>query len=188
MLGQHSDEYTLSVCLWIRTHCVLHSTKRCSIFHFCASKQCKDGDLADIHPADPGPLPCALGSCAWWWSSPTSVSLPTCAWAWTLTLLQSESAWGKLINLPGNWLRRCVHLQVGEEGWQDLFPLLTECTAEKQCNTTGMFDHLKYLGNSNIVYLFAKQRTSNGKLRDWSNTYVNLQVVNGARIELEVSE
>ena len=51
-----------------------------------------------------------------------------------------------------------------------------------------MFDHLKYLDNSSSFYLFAKQRTSNGKLRDWSNTYVNLQVVNGARIELEVSE
>ena len=34
--------------------------------------------------------------------------------------------------------------QVGEENWQDLFPLLTECTAETQCNTTGFFDHLKY--------------------------------------------
>ena len=51
-----------------------------------------------------------------------------------------------------------------------------------------MFDHLKYLDNSSFVYLFAKQRSSNGKLRDWSNTYVNLQVVDGARIELEVSE
>ena len=51
-----------------------------------------------------------------------------------------------------------------------------------------MFDHLKYLDISSSFYFFAKQRTSNGKLRDWSNTYVNLQVVNGARIELEVSE
>ena len=34
--------------------------------------------------------------------------------------------------------------QVGEEEWQDLFPLLTECTAETQCNTTGFYDHLKY--------------------------------------------
>jgi len=56
--------------------------------------------------------------------------------------------------------------EVGEEGWQDLFPLLTECTAETQCNTTGFYDHLK----------------------DWSNTYVNLQVGEGVRIELEVTQ
>jgi len=54
---------------------------------------------------------------------------------------------------------------VGDEDWQDLFPLLTECTAEKQCNTTGFYDHLK----------------------DWSNTYVNLQVGDQVRLELEVT-
>ena len=42
--------------------------------------------------------------------------------------------------------------EVGEEGWLEAATLLTECTADKFCNTTGFYDHL------------------NG----WSNTYTNM--------------
>ena len=78
--------------------------------------------------------------------------------------------------------------------------MLTECTAAKQCNTTGFYDHLKYLydhspqvENKLIWRIHARHHTHiqtyiAWKLipRDWSNTYVNLQVGDQVRLELEV--
>ena len=55
--------------------------------------------------------------------------------------------------------------EVGEEGWLEAATLLTECTADKFCNTTGFYDHL------------------NG----WSNTYTNMVMEEGARVEVEVT-
>ena len=55
--------------------------------------------------------------------------------------------------------------EVGAEEWLEAATLLTDCTADKFCNTTGFYDHL------------------NG----WSNTYTNLVVEAGARVEVEVT-
>ena len=46
-----------------------------------------------------------------------------------------------------------------EQAWRDTFTLLTECTAEKFCNTTGVSRHLN----------------------NWSNSYVNFQMEEGVR-------
>ena len=50
----------------------------------------------------------------------------------------------------------------GSQTWLDTFSLLTECTAEKFCNTTGVFRHLA----------------------NWSNSYLNFQM--GEEVEVEV--
>ena len=54
----------------------------------------------------------------------------------------------------------------GSEEWLDTFALLTECTAEKFCNTTGMYELL------------------NG----WSNTYINFEMKDGAEIEIKITK
>ena len=53
----------------------------------------------------------------------------------------------------------------GAEDWIDTFAMLTECTAEKFCNTTGMYDAL---------------------IKDWSNTYINFEMKNGVEIEIKI--
>ena len=50
--------------------------------------------------------------------------------------------------------------------WLDTFTLHTECTAEKFCNTTGMFDNL------------------NG----WSNSYLNLEIEEGTEVEIKLTK
>ena len=58
-------------------------------------------------------------------------------------------------------------IQVKEESrtsWIPVFTLLTECTAEKFCNTTGHFEFLK----------------------NWSNTYVNFELETGTDIEIKI--
>ena len=58
-------------------------------------------------------------------------------------------------------------IQVKEENsssWIPVFTLLTECTAEKFCNTTGHFEFLK----------------------NWSNTYVNFELETGTDIEIKI--
>lgn len=50
--------------------------------------------------------------------------------------------------VPGLAPSPYYRLQVREEGsdsWLDTFTLLTECTAENFCNTTGVFRHLANL-------------------------------------------
>ena len=50
--------------------------------------------------------------------------------------------------------------------WLDTFTLITECTAEKFCNTTGMFSNL------------------NG----WSNSYLNLEIEEGVEVEIKLTK
>ena len=59
---------------------------------------------------------------------------------------------------PSPYYRLQVREQ-GEQAWRDTFTLLTECTAEKFCNTTGVSRHLN----------------------NWSNSYVNFQMEEGVR-------
>ena len=59
---------------------------------------------------------------------------------------------------PSPYYRLQVREQ-GEQAWRDTFTLLTECTAEKFCNTTGVSRHLN----------------------NWSNSYVNFQMEDGVR-------
>ena len=51
-----------------------------------------------------------------------------------------------------------------ESGWLTPFTLLTECTADKFCNTTGAFD----------------------LLANWSNSYVNFQLEEEVRVEVRI--
>lgn len=54
----------------------------------------------------------------------------------------------------------------GDQAWLSPFTLLTECTGEKFCNTTGVFKHLA----------------------DWSNSYVNFQMEEEVRVEIKISK
>ena len=53
--------------------------------------------------------------------------------------------------------------ELGSDEWLGTFPLFTECTAEKFCNTTGAYELL------------------NG----WSNTYLNFEMKDGTDIEIQ---
>ena len=60
-------------------------------------------------------------------------------------------------------------LQVREEGshsWLDTFTLITECTADKFCNTTGMFEYMA----------------------EWSNSYINFEMEAGAEVEVKITK
>ena len=60
-------------------------------------------------------------------------------------------------------------LQVREEGaqaWLETFTLLTECTGEKFCNTTGVFRHLA----------------------NWSNSYLNFEMSEDVRVEVKITK
>ena len=50
--------------------------------------------------------------------------------------------------------------------WIDTFALMTECTLEKYCNTTGYYDQMK----------------------DWSNTYINFEMKDGVNVEIEITK
>ena len=54
----------------------------------------------------------------------------------------------------------------GRSGWREAFTWLTECTAEKFCNTTGAFN---YLAN-------------------WSNSYINFEMEAGAEVEVKITK
>ena len=54
----------------------------------------------------------------------------------------------------------------GRSGWREAFTWLTECTAEKFCNTTGAFN---FLGN-------------------WSNSYINFEMEAGAEVEVKITK
>ena len=54
----------------------------------------------------------------------------------------------------------------GSEKWLNTFALMTECTDDKFCNTTGYYDQLK----------------------DWSNTYVNFEMKDGTEVEIEITK
>ena len=60
-------------------------------------------------------------------------------------------------------------VQVREEGrqpWLSPFTLLTECTGETFCNTTGIFNHLA----------------------NWSNSYVNFEMEEGVNVEVKITK
>ena len=50
--------------------------------------------------------------------------------------------------------------------WQDTFSLVTECTSEKYCYTSDFYEQLK----------------------EWSNTYINFEMVQGETIEIEITK
>ena len=71
--------------------------------------------------------------------------------------------------VPGLAPSPYYRLQVREEGsdsWLDTFTLLTECTADKFCNTTGLF---------------------NG-LQGWSNSYLNFEMKEGVEVEVKITK
>ena len=57
--------------------------------------------------------------------------------------------------------------EYGSEEWLDTFALLTECTAEKLCNTTP---------------------SAFSSLNGWSNTYLNFEMKNGVEIEIRITK
>ena len=54
----------------------------------------------------------------------------------------------------------------GSKGWLSTFALMTECSLEKFCNTTGFYD----------------------QLANWSNTYINFEMQDGVNIEIEITK
>ena len=54
----------------------------------------------------------------------------------------------------------------GSGDWINTFALVTECTLEKYCNTTGYYD----------------------LMADWSNTYINFEMKDGIEIEIEITK
>ena len=54
----------------------------------------------------------------------------------------------------------------GPKDWHEPFTFVTECTAAKFCNTTGVYNHL----------------------RDWSNSYINFEMIDGVNIEIEITK
>ena len=54
----------------------------------------------------------------------------------------------------------------GDEYWHEPFTFVTECTAEKFCNTTGVYNHMT----------------------DWSNSYINFEMLEGVEVEIEISK
>ena len=90
-----------------------------------------------------------------------------------VTLASVGAAWGQGLNVygsvPGLDPSPFYSLQVREassDTWLEAFTLVTECTAEKFCNTTGMYDNL---GN-------------------WSNSYINFEMEAGAEVEVKITK
>ena len=54
----------------------------------------------------------------------------------------------------------------GTEHWEEPLTFVTECTAEKLCNTTNIYDHLQ----------------------DLSNCYINFEMKDGVQVEIEVTK
>ena len=71
--------------------------------------------------------------------------------------------------VPGLSQSPHYRLEVREEGetaWLSPATLLTECTGETFCNTTGMFGHL----------------------HNWTNSYVNFEMLEGVRVEIKITK
>ena len=66
---------------------------------------------------------------------------------------------------PSPYYRLQVRAE-GSDSWLDTFSLLTECTTEKFCNTTGYYDHLGH----------------------WSNSYINFQMEQELRVEVKITK
>ena len=76
------------------------------------------------------------------------------------------SVYDKVPGLPPSPYYSFRVREYGSEEWLDTFALLTECTAEKFCNTTGAFEVL------------------NG----WSNTYLNFEMKDKTDIEIRITK
>ena len=89
----------------------------------------------------------------------------------SLSLLTAPLADGLVVYGPVPGLAPSPHyrLQVREGGtqaWRETFTLLTECTGEKYCNTTGYMDHLG----------------------GWSNSYLNFQMEEELSVEVKITK
>ena len=90
----------------------------------------------------------------------------------TLTFLQVGSShqtervsvYGPVPDLSPSPYYRVQVREEGEEAWLDPFTLLTECTGDTFCNTTGAFQ----------------------LLQGWSNSYVNFQLEEEVRVEVRI--
>ena len=76
-----------------------------------------------------------------------------------LATISAGLAWGQGLHVygsvPGLDPSPFYSLQVREassDTWLEAFTLVTECTAEKFCNTTGMYDNLANWSNSYINF------------------------------------
>ena len=56
--------------------------------------------------------------------------------------------------------------KVGSENWLNPFTLVTECTTDKYCNTTGIYNHV----------------------HNWSNSYANFEMLDGLDIEIVITK
>ena len=90
-----------------------------------------------------------------------------------LATISAGAAWGQGLNVygsvPGLDPSPFYSLQVREassDTWLEAFTLVTECTAEKFCNTTGIYSHLA----------------------NWSNSYVNFEMEAGAEVEVKITK
>ena len=76
------------------------------------------------------------------------------------------NVYGHVPGLEQSQFYRLRLRKYGSEDWHEPFTFVTECTAAKFCNTTGVYNHL----------------------RDWSNSYINFEMIDGVNIEIEISK
>ena len=76
------------------------------------------------------------------------------------------NVYGKVPGLSESQFYRTRLRKYGTENWEEPFTFATECTAEKLCNTTNIFDHLQ----------------------DLSNCYINFEMKDGVQVEIEVTK
>ena len=86
-----------------------------------------------------------------------------------VTIASAGAAWGQGLNVygsvPGLDPSPFYSLQVREassDTWLEAFTLVTECTAEKFCNTSGFYSNLA----------------------NWSNSYINFVMEAGAEVQV----
>ena len=76
------------------------------------------------------------------------------------------NVYGKVPGLDESQFYRIRLRKYDSENWVEQFTFVTECTAEKFCNTTGVYNHL----------------------HDWSNSYINFEMKDGLEVEIEVTK
>ena len=76
------------------------------------------------------------------------------------------SVYGKVPGLSPSPFYEIKVRKEGSEHWLNPFTLVTECTTDKYCNTTGIYHHL----------------------HEWSNSYINFEMIDGVDIEIVISK
>ena len=76
------------------------------------------------------------------------------------------SVYGKVPGLSPSPFYQIKVRKEGSEHWLDPFTLVTECTTDKFCNTTGIYHHV----------------------HEWSNSYINFEMKDGIDIEIVISK